>query len=104
MRAPPPIPDDLWRQVPPDARAALHTLIQSLERRIAELEQRLNRNSTNSSKPPSTDPPAVKRRPPAAPSGKRRGGQPGHHRHTRSLVPPEQVHEVLDCRPPHCRR
>src|SRR5919107_5729537 len=104
MTAQPPLPQAIWDTLSPEAQAAVSALVQSLEGRIAELEQRLNQNSTNSSKPPSSDPPSVKRRPPASPSGKKRGGQPGHRRHTRALVPPEQVHEVLDCRPPHCRR
>src|SRR5918995_1445438 len=104
MSAAPPIPEPLWSTVPPEAQAALQARFEMLEQRIADLEERLNTNSTNSSKPPSSDPPSVKRRPPADPSGKRRGGQPGHRRHTRALVPPEQVHEVLDRKPPHCRR
>src|ERR687890_194974 len=104
MMAQPPIPQTLWETLTPEAQVAVSALVQSFEKRIADLEERLNQNSTNSSKPPSSDPPAVKRRPPATPSGKRRGGQPGHRRHTRALVPPEQVHEVLDCKPPHCRR
>jgi transposase len=75
----PPIPEPLWNTVPPEAQAALLEVFGSLERRIAELEKmiaelqaRLNLNSTNSSKPHSTDPPAVKlkRRPPAPPSGR----------------------------------
>ena len=78
-------------------------LVQSFERRIADLEERLNKDSTNSSKPPSTDPPSVKRRPPAPSTGKKRGGQPGHQRRARPLVPPEQVRRVIDCKPPECR-
>ena len=78
--------------------------IASLEKRIAELEQKLNLNSTNSSKPPSSDPPAVKarRRPPPPPSGRSRGGQPGHERHARALVPPEQLRDVFEVKPTHC--
>jgi len=100
----PPIPDSLWSTVPPEAQAAIVAVIASLETRIAELEQKLNLNSTNSSKPPSSDPPAVKakRRPPPPPSGRRRGGQPGHERHTRALVPPEQLRETFDVKPTHC--
>src|SRR3954465_12291971 len=73
----PPIPEPLWNTVPPEAQAAFLEVFSSLERRITELEKqiaelqaRLNLNSTNSSKPPSTDLPAVKlkRRPPAPPS------------------------------------
>src|ERR1700758_3852723 len=100
----PPLPQDLWDTIPPAAQAAVLALVRSLEQRIADLEERLNKNSTNSSKPPSSDPPSVKRRPPAAPSGKRRGGKPGHPPPPRPLVPPEQVHEAFDCKPAHCRR
>jgi transposase len=99
------IPETLWITVPPEAQAAILAVVTSLEKRITDLESRLNQNSTNSSKPPSTDPPAVKvkRRPPATPSGRKRGGQPGHGRHTRSLVPPEQIRETFEVRPSHCK-
>jgi transposase len=100
----PPIPEPLWQTVPPEAQAAVRARLESLERRIAELEQRLNTNSTNSSKPPSSDPPSVKRRPPAPASGRRRGGQPGHRHFRRSLVPPERLRQSIDCKPPQCRR
>src|SRR3954447_20217161 len=108
----PPIPEPLWNTVPPEAQAAFLEVLGSLERRIAELEKtiaelqaRLNLNSTNSSKPPSTDPPAVKlkRRPPAPPSGRKRGGQPGHKRHTRARVPPEQLREICAIKPTQCQ-
>jgi len=75
-----------------------------LRRRVADLEARPNLNSINSSRPPSTDPPGVKRAPPGKPSGKERGGQPGHRRHRRVLVPPEQVRAVVDHLPRACRR
>jgi len=99
----PPLPQPIWDQLPPEAQAAVSVLVQSFERRIAGLEERLNKNSTNSSKPPSSDPPSLKRRPPAPASGKKRGGQPGHQRQARPLVPPEQVRQVIDCKPPECR-
>jgi transposase len=85
----PPIPEPLWDTVPPEAQAAIGALLTTLERRIADLEERVNTNSTNSSKPPSSDPPSVKRRPPATASGRKRGGQPGRRHHPRALVPPE---------------
>jgi transposase len=78
-------------------------MIRCLEPRIADLEERLGKNSTNSSKPPSSDPPSVKRRPPAPASGRKRGGQPGHRRKARSLVPPEQLRQVFECKPSRCR-
>src|SRR5690242_14353661 len=101
----PSIPESLWVTVPPEAQAAIFAVIASLEKRIADLEARLNQNSTNSSKPPSTDSPEVKvkRRPPVPPAGRKRGGQPGHKRHTRALVPPDQVRQTFQIKPPRCR-
>src|SRR3954463_11996252 len=103
MKGQPPLPQPIWDQLPPEAQAAVAVLVQSFERRIADLEERLNKNSTNSSRPPSSDPPSVKRRPPAPASGKKRGGQPGHRRQARPLVPPEQLRPIIDCKPPECR-
>ena len=99
----PPLPLILWDTLSPEAQAAVTVVVQSLEQRIAELEERVNKNSTNSSKPPSSDPLSVKRRPPAPASGKKRGGQPGHRHQPRALVPPEQLRQVFECKPPECR-
>src|SRR5512147_2400671 len=99
----PPLPPAIWDTLSPEAQAAVTALVRSFERRIAELEERLNTNSTNSSKPPSSDPPSVKRRPPTSPSGKKRGGQSGHRYHPRALVPPDQLRQVIECKPPRCR-
>ena len=103
MIATPPIPPDLWDQIPAAAQAAVLALVQSLEKRVASLEARLGQDSSNSSKPPSSDPVHVKRRPPRPPSGKTRGGQRGHKRHTRELVPPERLTGIVECRPDACR-
>jgi len=103
MTVRPPLSPDLWDTLSPETQAAVSALVLSFERRIADLEERINKNSTNSSKPPSSDPPSVKRRPPAPASGKKRGGQPGHRRQARPLVPPERLRHVIDCKPPECR-
>jgi transposase len=78
--------------------------IATLEARVRELEAQLARNSGNSSRPPSTDPPGAP--PPAPPrrTGKQRGGQPGHPRFERHLVPPEQVTRTQVLKPSVCRR
>lgn len=107
MRQEPPIPAELWDQIPPAVQAALLVVFQQYEQRIAALEQRvhdleeqLRQNSTNSSRPPSSDPPAVKRAPPRAPSGRRRGGQPGHQLQQRPLLPADHTHTL---KPASCR-
>jgi transposase len=104
MSPEPPIPESLWNTVPPEAQAAILAVLDALENRIAELEAKLNQNSTNSSKPPSSDPPVVriKRRPPDPPSGRNRNGQPGHPRHTRALVPPKQLRDTFEIKPSQC--
>lgn len=111
MRKEPPLPHNIWDRIPPDAQAAVLALVErydqtiaGLEQRIADLEARLAQNSRNSSRPPSSDPPTVKRSPPRQPSGRKRGGQPGHVRHQRPLVPLDQVQDIIICKPPACRR
>src|SRR4051812_36332025 len=107
----PPISAELWNQIPPAAQAAILALIQqyeqrlkALQRKVDQLTERLNQNSTNSSRPPSSDPPHVKRRPPQPSSGRKKGGQPGHARQQRPLVPPEQVKQTIPLMPPACRK
>ena len=100
-----PLSAEVVERTPPEVIRLLVQLldrIEKLEAENRELKARLGLNSSNSSKPPSTDPPKHKRKPPEPKSGRKRGGQPGHRRHERPLVPPEQVDEVVDCRPPHC--
>src|SRR3954452_20087752 len=81
--------------------AELLDRVAKLEGENRDLKARLGLNSSNSSKPPSTDPPHHKRKPPVPKSGRKRGGQSGHRRHGRPLVPPDGVDEVVDCRPSH---
>ena len=107
----PPIPVELWGQIPPSAQAAILTLVQHYEQRlqalqqqVAQLTERLNQNSTNSSRPPSSDPPHVKRRPPKPAAGRKKGGQPGHARQQRPLVPPDQVQQAIPLKPSACRK
>lgn len=100
---PPALPPDHFDALPPVAQAYIRFLearVGQLEARLAALEARLNQDSSNSSKPPSSDGPQVKPAPPKTPSGRRRGGQPGHPRHDRVILPPD---EVLDHKPTRCR-
>lgn len=83
--------------------AALKAQLAAALARIAALEARLGMNSRNSSRPPSSDPPSAPPRK-KRPSGRKRGGQPGHKGRTRSLLPPEEVDEVIEVRPEKCER
>lgn len=82
----------------------LYARLEVQQRKIEELETRLNQNSRNSSRPPSSDPPSLPPRPPKPPTGRKPGGQPGHEGHRRELLPPEQLHQVTDVKPPKCGR
>jgi transposase len=100
-----PLSQEVLDRTPSEVVQLLHRLlarIEKLEAENRELKARLNLNSANSSKPPSTDPPHVKRKPPTPPSGRSRGGQPGHPRHERPLVPPEEIDQTVECRPERC--
>jgi transposase len=93
----------------PDERderiAKLEAQVVALLARIAELEARLNQNSSNSNRPPSGDAPADREaRRGKTPSGRGRGGQPGHKGWKRALLPAEKVNRTRDCFPPRCRR
>src|SRR6476619_2244823 len=100
-----PLDAGLAARTPPEVLRLLAQLldrVKQLEVENRDLKARLGLNSSNSSKPPSTDPPNRKRKPPVPTSGRKRGGQPGHRRPDRPLVPPDQVDEVVECRPSHC--
>src|SRR6266700_2585446 len=107
----PSLPPELWERTPPAIRAYIETLegqvqtltsiVHTLQEQVRTLEERLNQTSRNSSRPPSSDPPQHQR--PRRPPGKRRrGGQPGHPGSTRTLVPVEEVDEVVVLKPEQC--
>lgn len=101
MTRPASIPAELWDAIPPNLRPAIAAVVIGLESRIADLEARLNQTSANSSRPPSADPPHAKPAPPKPPTGKKRGGQPGHPKRDRTLLPPDVV---VPLKPTRCRR
>ncbi|QAT84888.1 IS66 family transposase [Corallococcus interemptor] len=102
---------------PRDVRIAkLEALLEAALKRIAHLEEenrqlreenrqlkeRLGLNSSNSSKPPSSDAPGTPR-PPKKRTGRGPGGQPGHKKHERRLLPPEAVQHVVELVPRQCK-
>ena len=62
----------------PEAAAKIILMVEQLEARIKELEEKLGMNSSNSSKPPSSDNKLSKKKATQKNSEKRRGGQKGH--------------------------
>jgi transposase len=87
--------------------AAKDERIAALEKQVAELLERLGRNSRNSHLPPSSDRPGSrtgKQKKGKNRRKRKRGGQPGHGGSHRALLPPEQVDEVVDMYPAHCEK
>ena len=84
--------------------AKLEKRVVELEARVAELLQRLDSNSSNSSKPPSSDPPSAGPRPGRPSSGRKAGGQSGHSGHSRTLKPVEEVDRLVEAKPPTCEQ
>ncbi len=96
-----------WAQTPESVQgfvlAMLHRL-QELESEVARLKEQIKQNSQNSSQPPSSDPPSSKKPKQTSEVEKRKpGGQPGHAKHERELLPIEQVKEVIAVKPVQCR-
>ena len=95
--------------IPPELEAemtsAVRAFVDLLLDRIAKLEGRVGSNPQNSSLPPSTQHPHAKP-PRKKDKGKRkkRGGQPGHPRHQRALIPAEECDAVIPLKPTTCRR
>jgi transposase len=107
----PPISPEQFAALPPEFRTLLQEVIDYYEARLAdlsarvvELEARLGKTPQNSSAPPSSQHPHAK--PPAKKpkSKKKRGGQPGHKKHERPLLPTHQCDEVETLKPSECRR
>ena len=94
------ITEELIGRQPPEAQAVIRLLLA----KIAELEARLNQTPRNSSVPPSTEHPHAKPPRPKSRPKRQRGGQPGHDKHERPLLPPEQCAEVKPLKPTACRR
>ena len=94
-----------WAASPLAVKALVLSLLEAvaaLNKRVAELEERVNQNSRNSSKPPSSDPPHAPPPPKHTPSGRKAGGQPGHLGHGRPLQPVQSVNRVVPLRPVSC--
>jgi len=94
------IPPELDAEMTPAVRSFVLTLLE----RIRELEAKLGVTPQNSSLPPSTQHPHAKPASGKRKSKRKRGGQPGHAKHERPLIPTEECDDVQQLKPTACRR
>jgi transposase len=111
MDASPPLSEADLAATPPAVLVFLRWQSEQIVRltaRVAELEARLARlqgkTPANSSKPPSSTHPHDKPQPKKPKSKLKRGGQPGHLKHERPLIPSDQCQQVVPLVPSECRR
>ena len=83
--------------------ASRNQTILALQAENQKLKQ-ARKTPQNSSVPPSTTHPHAKPKSSRQTTGKARGGQPGHPKHARELLPVEQCDEVVELIPEVCRR
>jgi transposase len=109
------VTEEIIARQPPEAQAIIRLLLAriaaleaenaELRARIEELErQQKGKTPQNSSLPPSFQHPHARPQPPRRKSKKKRGGQFGHKKHERPLIPTDQCQETIPLRPTECRR
>jgi len=109
------VTEEIIARQPPEAQAIIRLLlsriaeleaqVERLTARIEELERQVQgKTPQNSSLPPSTQHPHARPQPPKRKSKRKRGGQPGHEKHERPLIPSDQCDEVQPVKPAECRR
>lgn len=104
------VTEDLIARQPPEAQAIIRLLlaqIAELRAEVAALREELARQGKtpqNSSLPPSTQHPHAKPVKTKPKANKKPGGQPGHAKHERPLIPADECDEVIPLKPTECRR
>jgi len=103
------IPPELESEMTPAVKAAYLALLEQVERLTQQVESLTDQlqklTPRNSSVPPSTEHPHAKPKRKRLPAKKRKqGGQKGHKRHLRELIPSEQCTTLTRCYPDACRR
>ena len=77
--------------------AAQALLLTRLQAQVAQLQERINLDSNNSSKPPSANGPGQRNRAQRRASERKRGAQPGHKGHSRAMQEESALDAVIDC-------
>jgi IS1 family transposase len=100
------IPPEIEAEMTPSVKAFVRSAFAKFEQRIAALEGKVEKlTPRNSSVPPGSEHPHAKPKRKSGVGKKRKqGGQKGHKRHLRELVPVEQCTSVTECFPEACRR
>lgn len=108
-----PIPPEDFEKTLPSVQAVLTLLweenqilkgqVERFQSQVEKLNERVNKNSQNSSKPPSSDPPQKPKYSKPELSGEKKGGRNGHHGHGRKLKPPDQVSRIVKSLPTKCK-
>ena len=100
--------EELIARQPPEAQAIIRLLLAenaALKARIEELERQIQgKTPKNSSLPPSSVHPHAKPASTKRRSKRKRGGQPGHAKHERPLIPSNECDAVQRLLPTECRR
>ena len=94
------ITEDLIARQPPEAQAIIRILLA----KMAELEAKLGKMPANSSLPPSSQHPHAKPQRPRKKPKRQRGGQRGHTKSERPLIPTKECRVVIPLKPRACRR
>jgi transposase len=97
------VTEEMIARQPAEAQVIIRLLLAKLAELDTELKA-LKKTPQNSSLPPSTQHPHAKPAPPKTKSKRKRGGQPGHARCERPLIPVEQCARVEVWMPTSCRR
>lgn len=98
------VTDEMMATWPPDAQAVVRLLLARIAELEAQVAQLRGKTPQNSSQPPSATHPHAKPVSVKPKSSRSRGGQPGHDKHERTLIPVEECQEVVPCVPAACRR
>ena len=93
------VTEKLIVQQSPEAQAIVRLLLAEIQELKSQL---LKLTPQNSSLPPSSQHPHAQPIPPKKKSNRQRGGQPGHPRHQRVLIPSAECHAVIPLRPHVC--